>query len=326
MHATVLSLSLAVLAAGQFAPDKTPRRSSPLAPSLPELTREEEEKLDKIIERFMLADIGVLTGPEAQAAVNDLVRLGPESIPALVRGVNRAATIEHSCPVVVLARKLQSLLLSSDDLQLLEYARDNIGAGVRETRHTPILNELRFKLLMRKNQVARRAEAARRPAANARPPATMSTAELAAAAAKERGPRLQGILTELESRRGKEVLTGLVAAITNTDSEGQRLGRDLLDKHLMRQPETAIRQCLRDEQPEVRQAAIRVAAARLPSLAGEIIGLLSDDDTAVRVAARQALVLLSGGQDFGPEADAARLERAEAQKKWREWWDRRGSR
>jgi hypothetical protein len=326
MNATLLALSLAALAAGQVPADKTPRRPSPLAPSLPELTKEEEAQLDKIIDRFMLADIGLIAGDEAREAVRNFARLGPEAIPALVRGVNRAAMIEHSCPVVVIAQKLQQLLLASNDAELLEFARDNIGAGVGQTRHLPTLKELRFKVLMRKNLVARRAAAPPRAVAAARAPAAMSTAELAQAAGKERGPRLKGILTELEGRRGKDVLTGLVTAISNTDSEGQQLGRDLLDKHLMRQPEAFIKERLRDEQPEVRQAAARVVAAKMPGLAREVIDLLDDNNAAVRAAARQALVLLSRGEDFGPESDAARDERTRAQAKWREWWDRRGSR
>jgi hypothetical protein len=327
MNATLLTLSLAMLAAGQVATDKTPRRPSPLAPSLPELTKEEEARLDKIIDRFMLADIGVITGEEAKAALNDLIRLGPEAIPALIRGVNRAAAIEHSCPVVVIAQKLQRLLLSSDDMQLLDFARDNIGAGVGQTRHMPILKELRFKVLMRKNLVTRRASVAPRPQASVvKTPAAMSTAELAAAVGKERGARLKGILTELENRRGKEVLTGLVTAIANTDSEGKQLGRDLLDKYLMRQPESYIKARLKDERADVRQAAVRVVAAKMPGLAGDVIGLLEDDHAAVRAAARQALVVLCGGEDFGPDTDATRDERALAQKKWRDWWDHRGSR
>jgi hypothetical protein len=330
MNATLLTLSLAVLAAGQVPADKTdktPRRPSPLAPSLPELTREEEQQLDKIIDRFMLADIGVIAGDEARAAVRDFARLGPESIPALIRGVNRAAMIEHSCPVVVIAQKLQKMLLSSDDSELLEFARDNIGSGVGPTRHMPILKELRFKVLVRKNLVARQAATPRRTmAAGPKAPPAMTTAELVTAAGKERGPRLKGILTELEGRRGKEVLTGLVTAITNTDSEGQQLGRDLLDKHLMRQNEAFIKGRLKDEQPEVRQAAVRVVAAKMPNLGRGVIDLLEDDNAAVRAAARQALVLLSRGEDFGPETDAAPEERTQAQKKWRDWWDRRGSR
>jgi hypothetical protein len=325
MHAAVFMLSLAALSAGEGL-EKTPRRPSPLAPSLPELTKEEEEQLDRVIDRFMRADIGLLPRSEAVVAVRDFKKLGTEAIPALIRGVNRAAMIEHSCPVVVIAEKLQKFLLASNDNELLEFARDNIGAGVGHTRHSPILEEMRFKVLMRKNLVARRAAMPRPVAAGSKPPAAMTTPELAAAVGKERGPRLKGVLTELEGRRGKEVLSGLVTAITNTDSEGKELARDLLDKHLMRQSEAVLKERLKDQQADVRQAAVRAVAAKAPSLGGEVIALLEDEDIGVRAAARQALVLLSGGEDFGPEADAAQQDRADALAKWRSWWERRGSR
>jgi hypothetical protein len=327
MNAAVLSLTLAVLAAGEPPAETKPRRPSPLAPSLPELTKEEEEQLDKIIERFMLADIGVLGGDEAKAAVRDFKKLGSEAIPALVRGVNRAAAIQHSCPVVVIADKLRSLLSSSEDRVLLEFVHDSIGAGVGPTHHWRTLQNLRFEMTLRKNQLARQQSMPPRAVASGpKAPASMSTTELAAAAVKERGSRLQMMLTELERRRGKEVLAGFAAAIANTDSQGAEWARDLLDKHLTRQNDAFLKARLKDEETEVRQAAVRVVAAKRPKLGRDVIDMIADEDRAVRAAARQALVLLSKGQDFGPEPEADKGEQAEAQKKWRTWWDRSGGR
>jgi hypothetical protein len=326
MNAAVWTLALAVLA-GADPIDKTiPRRPSPLAPSLPELTKEEEEKLDQIIDRFMLYDIGRLQGEDARSALRDFQKLGPEAIPALLRGLNRAAAIEHSCPCVVIAQKLQRLLLASDDRELLQLARDEIGAGVGRTRHATVLQDLRLKVTMRQNLVARRPPPAEKPTAAEKAPAFMSNSELAEAAGNERGPRLEKILTELERRKGPEVLAGLATATANSDRKSQELARDLLDRHLGRQPQAVVRQKLKDTHPEVRQAAVRVAAAKMPNLGGDVIDLLDDEVGAVRAAARQALVLLSRGEDFGPEASADKATCAEAQKKWRDWWDRRSGR
>jgi hypothetical protein len=325
MNAILLTLALAVPAAGDDPIDKAvPRRPSPLAPSLPELTREEEEKLDRIIDRFMLYDIGRLQGEDARMALRDFQKLGPEAIPALIRGLNRAAMIEHSCPVVVIAQKLQKLLLASDDMELLQLARDEIGAGVGRSRHATVLNDLKFKVTMRKNLVARRSPAEQ--PRKSRAAAAMTNAELAEAASTERGPRLKQVLTELEKRKGPEVLAGLATATSSSDRDTQDLARDLLDSHLRRQPEEVVKQKLKDTHAEVRQSAARVVAARLPNLGGEVIDLLVDDVPAVRAAARQALILLSRGEDFGPEAGADKASCAEAQKKWRSWWDRRSSR
>src|SRR5690242_1754159 len=98
MTSAVLVLTLALCVAAGDAPAKSTAtktkekpKHSPYAPSLPYLTKEEEDKLDEIIDRFMDYDIGRLHGQEAAKALKDFKNLGPEAIPALVRGVNRAA-------------------------------------------------------------------------------------------------------------------------------------------------------------------------------------------------------------------------------------------
>jgi hypothetical protein len=128
MTTILLVFTLTVCAADT--PDtKEKPKHSPYAPSLPYLTKEEEEKIDEIIDRFMLYDIGRLQGEAARKALKDFKDLGPEAIPALVRGLNRAATIEHSCPVVVIAQKIGKLLGTSEDRELLEFVRDSVGRG-----------------------------------------------------------------------------------------------------------------------------------------------------------------------------------------------------
>jgi hypothetical protein len=321
MTAALLMLALAACAAGDEPGAKPPRAANPFAPSLPALTKEEEERLDRIIDRFMMYDIGLLSVEDGNKALRDFQKLGPESIPALLRGLNRAAQIEHSCPVVVIGQKLLKFLGTSDDLELLQFARDEIGSGVGRSRHAPFLQELRFKVLIRRNTVARR------PPPVPKTPATMTTAELAEAAGKEQGRKLEQVMTELEKRRGPEVLAGLATvAGGSSDKDSRQQARDLLDSHLGRQPEASVRQSLKDASAEVRQAAVRVIAAKMPKVGREVIDLLDDDAPLVRAAARQALVLLSHGEDFGPDSDAGKADRAEAQKQWRTWWDRNASR
>jgi hypothetical protein len=318
----LLTLTLAVLAAGPPPAKETapPRKPSVYAPSLPQLTREEEEKYDQIIDRFIQSDVGLLRGAEARDAVRDFKNLKSDAIPALIRGLNRAARIEHSCPVTVIAEKLQRMLLTSNDQELLQFARDEIGAGVGRTRHQNVVQDLRFRCMLRKNALARRGP----PGPKA--PRVMSTADLAKAASTERGPRLKQVLTELEKRRGREVLDGLTVAATSYDSDTQKLGRDLLDRHLARQPAAFVKARLADEQAAVRLAAVRVVSAKFPALATAVIDRLADDDAEVREAAHTALVRLSRGQDFGPSPEAATPEREQAQQKWRGWWARQGTR
>lgn len=333
-----------VLTLALFAADDIPAKStgtkdtkeklkrSPYAPSLPYLTKEEEDKLDEIVERYIQYDIGRLQGKDGAKALKDFKALGPEAIPSLVRGLNRAAKIEHSCPVVVIAQKLGRLLAKSDDQELMEYVKDNIGSGVGRTRHAGVLEDLRFAVSLRKNALARQATTSSGPKTagiNSAAPKTlraMSVTELADAASIERGPRLRSILIELEKRPGKEVEPALANAAASYDKEIQKLGRDLLDRHLTRQGETVVKEKLNHELVEMRKSAMRIITARMPRLGGELIDLLGDDKEEVRAAAHEALVKLSRGQDFGPPADADKEKIAQAQAKWRNWWERRNSR
>ena len=69
--AMVLSLSPALPGDDTKTPPKTsqpPRKPNPLAPSLPETTDEEEERFDRIIDRFILFDTGKLPGPDGKKA------------------------------------------------------------------------------------------------------------------------------------------------------------------------------------------------------------------------------------------------------------------
>ncbi|MHB1425523.1 MAG: hypothetical protein ACYC3I_20335 [Gemmataceae bacterium] len=329
MNAAVVFLTL-IVCTGDSAPSrsegtkaKEKPKQSPYAPSLPYLTREEEDKLDEIIDRFMQYDIGRLRGQEGAKALKAFKNLGAEAIPALVRGVNRAAAIEHSCPVVVIAQKLGRLLAASNDQELMEFVRDNVGSGVGETRHAGVLQDLRVGVMLHKNALARRAESS---PPGPKPPRAMSVTELADAASMERGPRLRLILTELEKRRGSEVAPALANAAASYDKNIQKLGRDLLDRHLSRQTEAIVKEKLSHELVEIRKSAMRVIAVRMPRLGGELIELLGDDKEEVRAAAHEALVKLSRGQDLGPAISAGKDDIAEAQAKWRSWWERKNSR
>ena len=157
MSPTLLALVLATLPlADPEQPNKlsntsTPRKPHPLAPSLPELTDKEEEQIDRIVERFIQADTGKLKGDAARQAIADFQKLGPEATFALIRGLNRAAAIEHSCPAVTIAKKLNGILSKTKDRQLLDFARENAGAGVEKSRHMNVIKDLRVNCTLRKN-------------------------------------------------------------------------------------------------------------------------------------------------------------------------------
>jgi hypothetical protein len=323
-------LGLALLLSG--APvrgDDAPRKANPFAPSLPLLTDEEEAKLDEIIDRFILFDTGKLKGADGKKALQDFQKLGPEAIPALIRGLNRAATLEATCPAATIGKRLVAMIRASDDAQLLDFARENIGLGVDKSPHMGIIKDLRVACMLRKRDViamgvASKSQPKDTPAGSA--VGKMTLGELAKATASERGSKLKDILTELESRQGELAFNTLVTHTTFYDEEVQRLARDLLAKYLGRQAAKVVKERLQDERPEVRSAAARAVGDKGMKLGAELIGLLGDKEADVQQAARQALVKLAKGPDYGPERDAKENERAEAVKQWKTWWAKQSGR
>src|SRR5262249_26225468 len=151
---TLLALTLALFP-GQTS--DTPRRPHPLAPSLPVLTKEEYAAFDRIIDRFMLSEAGKLTGAEGRKALADLNDLGPEAIFSLIEGFNRAARLGDSCSAVVIGRKIAKLLAASNDIELMTFAKENIGAGVAAKRHTETVKNLQLGAQLRRAALQRAA-------------------------------------------------------------------------------------------------------------------------------------------------------------------------
>lgn len=97
------------------------------------LPSDEKERLqDIVVDKFIEFDVGRLTGVEGAKARHDFDRLGPNAIRALVRGLNKSASIHASCPVMVIASKIETVLNENPDPALLRYALDNIGRDVPE--------------------------------------------------------------------------------------------------------------------------------------------------------------------------------------------------
>jgi hypothetical protein len=155
MMASLLTLTAALLVSAEPPRgSQTPRQPNPFAPSLPQLTEEEENQLDQIINRFIDYESGKVRGPDAKKVLTDFQKLGPEAIPALIRGLNRAAKIDHSCPAVIIAKKLARTLSTTKDSELLEFARENVGAGVTQSRHMGVIKDLRVLCMVRKRTLA----------------------------------------------------------------------------------------------------------------------------------------------------------------------------
>ena len=95
-----------------------------------EMLNPEQLRYDKVVDDFIQYDIGKLRGKAGQAARKRFMSLGVDSIPALVRGLNKSAGIHASCPVGVIAGKLIQMLRGASDPSMRQYAVDNIGRGV----------------------------------------------------------------------------------------------------------------------------------------------------------------------------------------------------
>lgn len=336
MCTIMLSLALTALPAQDLKYRGTERKPSQIAPSLPLLTEKEYAEIDEIIDRFIQYDIGKLKGAAGRKALDDFKALGREAIPPLIEGLNRAAALEHSCPAVLIGEKLSRLLRSSRDPELLEFARENIGAGVKTVRHRATIGKLRLECMLRKTAVLQAGKiaggtgpAGTRPASAgpaSTPPArlfaSMPLKDLAAAAEKEKGPRLRLALTEVEKRQGPQVLDILARESTNADKEIQDLAGSLLKKHLIRQTPANLKKLLLDERAEVRAAAAGIVGDKKLPYAGQLIDLVADADSRVAQAARQALVRITG-QDFGPDDTADAAARSAAAQRWRVWWGQR---
>jgi hypothetical protein len=338
------SLILTLVLALHMPPDslrstETPRKPNPFAPSLPQLSDEEENQLDQTINRFIDYESGKVRGPDAKKVLADFQKLGPEAIPALIRGLNQAAKIEHSCPAVIIAKKLARMLSASKDSQLLDFARENIGAGITQSRHMGVIKDLRVLCMLRKRGLAQeesRATVRTLPGTKAVGSAQSTTGkknvgemgvtELIEAAGSERGARLKTVLTELAKRRGESVIGALGSAAATYDGEIQDLARKFLTQQLSDLSAKELKAKLKDDRAEVRAAAAGVAGSKQLHLERQLIDLLNDDEIVVRHQAHQALCTLSKGTDFGPRTDATEAERTEAQQKWRGWLAKQGGR
>jgi hypothetical protein len=327
MTPMVLALTAILLAADPPSDSDTKpmRKPHPLAPSLPQLTDEEEAKLDDIINRFIKADAGMAKGEDAKQAQRDFDALTPEAIPALIRGLNRAAQLDHSCPTLMIAKKLSGMLAATDDQKLLDFARDEIGGGVPRGKHAGVLADLRTRCLIRKNALARANPPGTTITTDSKSPRTMTNAELVTAASQQGGTKLKTLLEELSQRKGPEVLPGFSAVIKTNDIETQQFVRDLMDRNMDRQTATFVKEKLKDKDVEIRRSAARIAW-KLASLLPNLIDALADEEAEVRNDAHQGLLKRSKGEDFGPAADAEKKQIEEAQSKWRSWLEKQPKR
>jgi hypothetical protein len=306
---------VAILVVAQTPTDLRDRERHPLAPSLPRLTDEESKKIDAVIDRLIQADIGKIRGDDAKKANDDFNRLGPEAIFNLIDGLNRAANMESSCPAVIIGKKVARVLSTSDDLELLQFAKENIGADVTAKRHLNVLKDLQSLILFRKAAVQRTV------AANGKAPSTMSLAELEKAIKKENGAKLKSMMMEAEKRQGPRAVDLLLMGVAHSDADIAKLSQGLLAKNLQHQSGDALKALLKHDRKDVRIGAAQAIGTKKLRYGAELIVLLQDGDDEVRQAGRSALKAIAG-VDHGPEPDADSEARLNAIERWLDWWSK----
>ncbi len=310
---------------GQSSASKDDRPRHPLAPSLPVLTDAENARYEAIINRFIEYDIGKLPKSQGEKAKLDFQRLPAESFFMLIEGFNRAAAMEDSCPAVVIGRKIALILKSTTDVDLLNFAKDNIGAGVKARRHMGTIKDLQLTCIIQKGNLQRQGLASPlgsrpgpAPALSSAIPA-MTQADFIAAAKNEQGPKLKAILAEADKRKLFDVL---VIAAARPETEAREIGQSFLDKNLAQKTAAQLKDLLNHSKPEARAAAAKAIGQRGLHFEKELIDRLADEISAVQQAARRALVQLSRGEDFGPAPEANTVEQTESLQRWRAWLDK----
>src|SRR5262249_13446956 len=158
-------------------------------------------------------------------------------------------------PAVIIAKKLATFLRATNDADLLQFARENVGIGVTKSKHMGVIKDLRVACMIRKNQLAKQSTTLRtQPADN--PLRNLTIKQLAEATAGEPGPRLKQAIIELERRRGDEAIAALgSAAATVSDNEMKQYARKALERSLSRLGPAALKEKLKDDRSEVRAAA-----------------------------------------------------------------------
>jgi hypothetical protein len=146
------------------------------------------------------------------------------------------------------------------------------------------------------------------------------SAELVNAPADKR----EQVLEQLRDSKGGQYTDALAGAIPRLSGDMKTKTRDALAERLVRMTSATLGEKLKDGDAEVRRAAALALAMKDDrSHFPRLVDMLEDPEPAVARAAHAALKSLSG-QDFGPEPEASRPERAEARAVWKEWWAKHG--
>jgi len=308
---------------------------------------------DAVVDQFIRYDIGQLRGQEGMVARNTFNSLGYEAIPAVIRGLNRAAKLRQSCPVIVLASKLRALLTQSRDPSMVELAIDHLGEDVspRDPYYHSLMTLKRELVAMlpashpRRRMLDMLATVGSDPAQLAAFLRSESAEERLAAVRTIRaaglplGDELLRLLSDADAAVCQEARATLRQLAQNTDygpepdaspearaeaisqwrSWWAKQAANSVYSQVGKQSNEGLLKTLGSGDPNERWAAVVVVRTRRLPYYDELISLLRDPDLSVRREARRALTQLADGRDFGPDDNAAPAAVDQAVVQWQKW-------
>jgi len=308
---------------------------------------------DAVVDRFILYDIGQLPGQQGMVARNTFNSLGYEAIPAVIRGLNRAAKLRQSCPVIVLASKLRALLAQCRDPSMIELAIDHLGEDVspRDPYYHALMNLKRELVAMlpashpRRRMLDTLATVGSDPARLSAFLRSESAEERLAAVRMIRaaglplGDELLRLLSDPDAAVCQEARAALRQLARNEDfgpepdaspeARAEAIGKwrswwakqaaNSVYSQVEKQSNEALLKTLGSGDANERWAAVVVVRTRRLPYYGELISLLRDRDLSVRREARRALTQLADGRDFGPDDNAAPAAVDQAVAQWQRW-------
>jgi hypothetical protein len=206
--------------------------------------------------------------------------------------------------------RLDSLVRESSDPSMIQYVITHLGEGVpppsRYTSHMQKWREehrLYLTLLLWD------------PVRTLSSPLRYGVKSPALKQMQERQQAYQKMLRKAEQQAALKNL--LQALAIEQIKQNEILAQMLRD--LVKEKPDVITEKLKDEQPLVRWLAAHAAGRKRLPVEDKLIDLFADAYPQVREAARQALVRISRGNDFGPAQNANAKQVTQASQTWRQW-------
>jgi hypothetical protein len=212
--------------------------------------------------------------------------------------------------VNLLEQRLLSLVRENRDPYLRWYVIDNVGKGVPVTsRYYQHFQDLRRQLVQEQCNLNRPRLT---PTTKLKQPLSKTPKSL------QPNPQILDKQLLMQEAEYQTLLKKQFEQFVLDQARMNEMLPGLLRELLHEEPSTVAKK-LKDSDPFVRWVAIHVAARKWLPVEKQLIELFDDPYPGIRDAARQGLVRLSRGNDFGPLPTATASQIQQAQARWQRW-------